>query len=288
MNLAEYLKVRPLPGEVGIEIELEGHGLPAPRAGSVWTAHEDGSLRGESREYVTRTAIKRENVKKVVSELNELLEKSGAKVDDSPRCGLHIHVNVQDLDMKQLCSFIVLYMCFEEVLVKWCGPTRLGNLFCLRVSDASGVIDVLTKFMRGNELRCLATDRIRYGSMNPSSITKHGSLEFRAMRGTTDEPTIISWVGMLLALKDYAIKHSPDELISQFSLRGPQDFFNEVLGDFREQLQPEIYDLVEGMRNAQELAFCRKWDGVVEFGQGRVQRAVVFDDVALEEDQDDD
>ena len=45
------------------------------------------------------------------------------------------------------------------------------------------------------------------------------------------------------------------DIISQFSLQGPQDFFNEVLGEFRDKINPTEYELVSGMRNAQEVAF---------------------------------
>jgi hypothetical protein len=135
----------------------------------------------------------------------------------------------------------------------------VGNLFCLRVSDASGGLGLLEDFMVSERMMTLHTDAIRYGSMNPKSVVDHGSLEFRAMRGTVDKQLICDWVGMLSSIKEYAMRYNPQELIGSFSIKGAQDFFNDVLAPYRDALNPSTYDMMIGMRNAQELAFCRKW-----------------------------
>jgi len=75
------------------------------------------------------------------------------------------------------------------------------------------------------------------------------------MRSDLTPGVIEKWVAMLLAIKDYSLDKRPDEIIGQFSMKGPQDFFNDVLGDFREDLNPQEEDLTIGMRNAQEVAF---------------------------------
>jgi hypothetical protein len=256
MNIAQMLHQDIVKGDVGIEIEVEGVNLPH-YIGPHWNVHEDGSLRGESYEYVTNGPVCLENVGLAMDVLNNAMFDS--VVNDSPRCGVHIHINVQEMTFEQLCSFMVLYLCFEEVLVKWCGPDRVGNLFCLRVSDASGGLGLLEDFMVSKRMMTLHTDAIRYGSMNPKSVVDHGSLEFRAMRGTVDKQLICDWVGMLSSIKEYAMRYNPQELIGSFSIKGAQDFFNDVLAPYRDALNPSTYDMMIGMRNAQELAFCRKW-----------------------------
>lgn len=252
--IADQLGVEPLAGEVGIEVEIEGNDLPR-RIGdnNLWRTTEDGSLRGENREFVLRTPVTRDYVRAALDKLREGLVDS--EVVPSNRCGVHVHVNCQELEVDQVVSFITTYMCFEEVLVKWCGQERVGNLFCLRVSDAGGLIRHIKRFIDTKNVRILGTDRIRYASMNLKALAAYGSLEFRAMRSDLTPGVIETWVEMLLAVKDYAVDKVPMDIISEFSMKGPQDFFNDVLGQFREQLNPTNEDLTIGMRNAQEIAF---------------------------------
>jgi len=250
LGLAEAIE-----GEVGIEVEVEGRNLPRSDIGRLWNTTTDGSLRGESREFVLDKPCGREQVGQVLEVLRARLEEFGAEVIPSNRCGVHVHINCQNLTTSQVVSFITTYMCLEEVLVKWCGQERVGNLFCLRTSDAEGMMKYIHRFIRTGRIHQLYTDRIRYASVNMKALPNYGSLEFRAMRSDLTPGVIEKWVAMLLAVKDYSLDKRSDEIIGQFSMKGPQDFFNDVLGDFREDLNPQEEDLTIGMRNAQEVAF---------------------------------
>ena len=60
-------------GEVGIEIEMEGKNIHhGPIAG--WNMHEDGSLRGDSIEFVLKKPQTRKNVNKKLEALSEYLK----------------------------------------------------------------------------------------------------------------------------------------------------------------------------------------------------------------------
>lgn len=254
MTVAEALGVRRLVGEVGIEVEVEGNNLPNEIGDRVvWKTTQDGSLRGENREFVLRKPIPRDMVGDALDILRRNLENS--EVIESNRCGVHIHINCQELTLDQVLSFITTYMCFEEVLVKWCGQDRVGNLFCLRVSDAGGIINHIKRMIDTRNIHVVGTDRLRYASINLKALSTYGSLEFRSMRSDLTPGVIEKWAQMLLAIKDYSIQHQASEIISEFSVKGPQDFFNDVLGDFRADLNPKEEDMIIGMRNAQEVAF---------------------------------
>lgn len=258
MKVIDQLGLRPTKGEVGIEIEVEGDRLVG-LDNNFWRTEHDGSLRGESAEFVLKKPVSRDKVVEALTSLSEHLNQHECNVHDSPRAGTHIHINIQQLEVDELMSFLALYMCFEEVLVKWCGAERYGNLFCLTVSQAEGVLDRAIRAARSGRLEHLHTDHLRYSSCNLKAVGQYGSLEFRSMRGTVVIEDIKTWVDMLLALKDYAIGKHPGEILANYSEMGAQDFFNVVLGNYREVLQPDTRDIVVGMRNAQELAFCKNW-----------------------------
>ena len=63
--MRELIGCRDAAGEVGIEIELEGHGLPRMDF-EYWRAERDGSLRGEAVELVLKKPCKRNIVRRVL------------------------------------------------------------------------------------------------------------------------------------------------------------------------------------------------------------------------------
>ena len=251
----KVLKIFDVPrrsGEVGIEIELEGTDLPAGGIPS-WNCVRDGSLRGNSMEYVLKLPCKRENVSRVLDKLKGHL--SDSTVTYSGRAGVHIHINVQELQMQEVMNLVCLYLIFEQSLVEFCGEGRAGNLFCLRATDANGMIDMLRSACETQDWRILRSDRLRYAALNVNSLSRYGSLEFRAMRSTTDMEVLEQWASMLLALKDYSLCFSnPQAVIEASSLKGPEVMFEEIFGADT-PLKFCYAEAMEGVRNAQHIAY---------------------------------
>lgn len=252
-------------GDVGIEIEVEGSNLPICE--EYWNNEKDGSLKGlETAEYVLRKPTDLDGVVIALEYLSEMYKACGTKVDDTVRAGVHIHINCQKLTMVQLYTFMTVYLVLENVLVRWCGPSREGNLFCLRASDAEGVLTVAREAAISKKFRaCMFSDDIRYASMNMKALGNYGSLEFRAMRGTDNFNLIYKWASILYGLKEFSKNiNKPIEVIEQFSVLGPTGFMKWALGDNYDELSCEDEEklLWEGARNAQDIAFCTNWDEV--------------------------
>lgn len=255
---------RPVDGDIGCEIEVEGYNLP--RCKSWWRNEEDGSLKGEeTREYVLAEPQNLQGLQSALEYLDGLYTKYESRVDDTVRAGVHIHINCQKLTLTQLYNFMVVYLILENVLVKWCGEYREGNLFCLRTTDAEYLLRAIKDGLADGKGRLKANyhrDDLRYASMNLKALGDYGSVEFRAMRGTRDLKLIYQWAEVLLGVREYAKQFaSPIHIVEQFSLRGAPAFMQDVLGEnyasfsFKEQ---EKY-LWEGLRNAQDIAYSVDW-----------------------------
>ena len=130
-------------GDLGIESEVEGFNLPQQVTG-FHTTH-DGSLRGEALEYVFKKPESIERADKLVKMLCLKLNTKTSEARITERCGIHVHVNVQNLDVKEMWNFVTLYYLYEEVLVRYCGKEREGSLFCLRAKDTYWIIDYLVQ-----------------------------------------------------------------------------------------------------------------------------------------------
>lgn len=191
-------------GDIGVEIEVEGKRLP--RLDKYWRNEHDGSLRGEENmEYVLQKPGTLKEVREALDYLDNAYKKNKSVVDDTVRAGVHIHVNCQELTMCQLYSFFCVYMILEEMLVKFCGEHREGNLFCLRIKDADYTLSCIRRAMLTKDFRQIFhNDDLRYSAMNVKALGDYGSLEFRTMRGTRDLDLIYTWAEILFNLREYA------------------------------------------------------------------------------------
>lgn len=248
-------------GDVGIEIEVEGERLP--KLDKYWKMEHDGSLRGpENIEYVLERPMSLKDARIALKYLSVQYNKYESDVHDSVRAGVHVHINVQDLNIIELYNFMTLYLILEEVLVKHCGEHREGNLFCLRTGDADYLLTQLQNAAEDKNFRQLVTDQLRYSSMNVKALGTYGSLEFRAMRGTRDLELIYNWAAVLLNLREVAKQYpSPDKIIEGFSEGEARAFLTNALGVHAEVYMFEGYErmLCDGMRRAQDVAYCVDW-----------------------------
>lgn len=223
-------------GDYGIEIEIEGRNLSTVN-NRWWKTERDGSLRGESGEYILKSPIPLKEVNPVLKNLAIALK--DAQFDFSFRTSVHVHMNILQLTYPQLLNLLYTYLILEEPLMNFCGRERKGNRFCLRIQDAEGVLDTYAFLFKEGErgLRYIEEERIRYSALNLAALTRYGSLEFRGMKGTMDIVKLTQWVHILNTLRDYAItKESPIDVHEELAELGAQGFAKKVFGEFYDVL----------------------------------------------------
>lgn len=233
-KIHEHLNQRPSVGDVGIEIETEGKGLNVVN-NELWRTEEDGSLRGvypeECAEYVLKAPIKIGDVEKALYYLNEA--QKDAKVDFSFRCSTHVHINVQKLTYPQLAAFLYMTLLLEAPLASYCGEERIGNRFCLRISDAEGYVPILRGLFKNGPdgMYGIREGNLRYSFINVGSLPKYGSIEFRGMRGTMDPTILIPWCQTLYRLREAAKKlGDPIAVHDMYINMGNKEFATKFLG----------------------------------------------------------
>lgn len=249
-------------GEVGIEVEVEGLNLPKDGT-KLWHVERDGSLAGrDNAEYVLSKPIKFNKTGVALSELVTYLEGEGAKLSPSVRCGVHVHINVQNLTTTQVANLTTIYLVVEDLLLNVCGEGRQSNLFCLKGCEAEFMINQAANFFRTGETGYL-DNNIRYSGINLAAIPKYGSVEFRAMRTPKDLNALMPWVSTLYNICQVAKEYdNPTDIIKGYSDFNPVEFLKRVCPEYCDQLML-ITDwelcLKKGMRSAQDLAFSQRW-----------------------------
>lgn len=259
-------------GEIGIEIELEGSKFPT-KLEKYWQAKSDGSLRGVSIEYVLTKPLSRRDYARALKYLTNAQKERGTTLKNTGNAGVHIHINVQELNMVQVYNFICLYLIYEDMLMSFCGESREGNFFCLRSKDAEYLLKVLIESAKEEHWGNFRGGNLRYASINVGALSKFGSLEFRGMRSPTDNDTIILWVETLLKLKDAAKRYkTPKHVIEAFSIEGQEYFTKKIFGIFSKKIFKDYNwgeQLIEGMWRAQDVAYCTDWETLLKKKTGK-------------------
>lgn len=184
MSNNPWLEQRVFPrkkrGDVGIELEVEGCFNVQPSLETYWHSKEEHSLR-DGVEFVLKRPIMIGDLKPALADLDDTLNNS--EVHYSIRCSTHIHVNISSLTTRQVYNIALFYYLIEDLLVQTQGPLRIGNLFCLRMSDAEGVAhDMYESIKRGYGFQYFSMDANKYGALNLAAVKVFGSLEFRFFR----------------------------------------------------------------------------------------------------------
>lgn len=258
----------------GVEVEVEGKNLVSipMSVGQFWHVHDDNSLRklkpnDHAVEYVCRRPFAMKEVREAITTLFDFLNKHPAVVYNSYRTSVHVHLNFGLETFRTVYNFMTLALILDELFVSQCGPHRIGNNFCLRAKDALGQIMMLRDSIQsGNSFFQLGGQTERYSSINFTSLTKFGSIEFRSLECTTHEGRLMHWIGTLDYLKQHAKTYNnPIDIIQQFSQRGPKEFLKQALGPFSHKYigVPGMEEmLMDGVRVAQDLAYCSAWNEV--------------------------
>jgi len=208
--IAQLIGIRPrIGGEIGLEIETEGAGLPqiTPENSLFWNTVGDGSLRNGGWEYIFSNPLLYVSVSDALKEWNERTKK--AKFVYSMRTSIHQHHNLSTSPLEDLYKILAYYWLVENVLVRTQGPDREGNLHCLRIKDAEHLYHTFIESILergGVGFANINRENARYAAANICALRKYGSLEYRFLKGTTDIGEIQKWVDILYNLWKFAIQ----------------------------------------------------------------------------------
>jgi hypothetical protein len=226
-------------GDVGLELEIEGMQLPrdpqlghirSPETNRFWRAIDDGSLRGEAKEYVLSGPIHSSEIRDMVDGLFTIIRSMpGGLIANSNRCSTHVHVNVSNLKVNHVTSAILLWCTFQTPLIAWCGEERVANHFCLSARDEESMADGWYRFLRTGERPLL--NGMKYTALNLIPIFTQGSLEFRSGGAPDHEDKVVWWAKICNAIVRYAADNyeNPYSLGYALSEQGPEVILRKVL-----------------------------------------------------------
>lgn len=187
----------------GIELELEGCEIEFGQHENLskWTVVEDGSLRNNGREFVSRI-LRPSDMDKALQELEEVFSQF-PQTHASFRCGTHIHYNVSDRSLKEAIGFLIISLLFESVLVAAFSPERRESVFCVSWSDTVGLSSIIRRWRSGNYANAIAhaiSNSGKYRTINILPMQRYGTIEFRMFPSTTDTKELKTFVEVLVRI----------------------------------------------------------------------------------------
>lgn len=268
LKLCEYFRRDRKIGDIGIEIEAE-FGARFPSTGNMpvtWGIKNDGSLVLNGREFYLLKPIKIEDVPAKVKKICEVVNSEDFDlIKDSPRTGVHVHVNVGDYGLLEYSTAITAYWLIENLMMHYCGDgVRPGNNYCWRLQDVEEAVDFITETFNAHEP--FYVDGVRYLSQNLQATRQYCSVEYRGMRGTTDHEVISTWAKALHQLHKGARTFADPSKLFEWYENAPSDevlstFFPDM-EDFVEQLKaiPNYLELMnETLDIVEQFAVGRNW-----------------------------
>ena len=208
-------------GRVGIELEVEGVFPDSAYGMRFWTCKEEGSLRNGV-EFVLKKPMTQLDLP--LQELESVLKDS--RVKKTIRCSTHIHVNVCSLTLREVYQAAFAWFLLEELIVQTQGPLRMGNLFCLRMSDADALADLLrASILDKVYFHNFSAQTCKYAALNMNAVSRFGSLEFRFLR-PLDPAQIAVWADVLDRIVSVGSKTDTRELLAGLERESTEKFLS--------------------------------------------------------------
>lgn len=182
----------------GVEYEIEsikGHGS----CESFVTIKEDGSLRNNGYEYITRPNSYEESLA-IFKRLHDCL--TYGEDAFSHRTSIHVHVNVAHMEMPQVKQLVLLYALCEPLFFNFVGKERESSIFCVPLYHTY----LASHYKKSTDT--LISTWHKYTAFNLCPIPQQGSVEFRHLGGTNDYTRFELWLSSLKSLYDF-INNNP-------------------------------------------------------------------------------
>lgn len=171
----------------GVELETNGGYCSESYA---FDGKEDSSIGGT--EYVSHVLRGDAGFK----ELKDFMA-SGEGIEYGDNCGVHVHVNVSDLNNEELWSVYLAYLlCFDYFADK-VKSHRIDNSMCMETSDYD-IEHAFDEYRAGTTFGGYATYQDRYKWINCDAYGKHSTFENRLHHASWDYNEVAAWIKLNL------------------------------------------------------------------------------------------
>lgn len=208
----------------GVELEIESIKTWRPDVLSERrvTIEEDTSLRNYGREFILSPSSYEEACE-TFKLVHENIIKHSSYDHFSDRTSIHVHVNVRELELKQLRQLMLVYALFEPIFFDLVGKEREHNIYCVPLSYTY----IPSSYSKS--IVTLVETWHKYTAFNMAPAKEKGTVEFRHMYGTGDVHVFSDWLGRIKSLYDFVATNSQFDVLRFLESGGtPHELFQRV------------------------------------------------------------
>jgi hypothetical protein len=196
-----------------------------------WRLKVDTSCGGEVVSPILKGPSGMSDVARICKGINEIAKRYGLPASDA-ECGLHIHIDAQNIKPQQVSNLFALLHAAEPIIyamytarnLEYCAPISLNMKLASRARDWSDIRDIwyrpsnnvknpaqtyTSQFINGNNSGEMY-DGTRYHGFNIHCFWRQGTVEFRYAGGTTDPLQIYAYYLMCQAMMEKAMASKPN------------------------------------------------------------------------------
>ena len=217
---------------------------------ALWRKENDGSLRNNGSEFITRLGTTFADASVSVPLLGAYLEMFEREAEANARTGLHVHVDVRDWKLKDLQRFLMIYLVFEQALFNYSGA-RQGSLFCVPLADTDFPIDELPGIHTREALEHLLRSHAKkYMGLNLLPLVSQGTIEFRMHKGTINVIEINRWLYIISSLVAVTEQIEDNEEVKSIILNMRKA---NLVDDFGKAIFGEAYPFLKSAITSEEI-----------------------------------
>lgn len=151
---------------------------------------------------------------KMVGEVIKKFNEIGAKFDN--RCGLHVHLSLEDFEFQQMCILLMYWIKIETVIMNAHPEHRRKNQYCKPLNEYIGNWQVNQYYSPEEVYQAFYTCR---GALNTNYWESRKILEWRMGEMTLDPEDIKNRVRFLIWFTDIAKILGPPENLNWFTTK---------------------------------------------------------------------
>jgi len=228
------------PGAVAPNPLLQGttHMAVITEVCKYYNHHVDHSLRGEGLEFNFKAPYSGSKLLKAIDAMDDCARVLG--FEGSYRTSLHVHLDMRDATFPDdVHQFGAVYCVVEPFLYQYVGGGRHLSNYCIpwykHPQHFEAFKDCIRKYHVPESSSAVAGFKIgkqanKYAGLNCFSLGDFGTLEFRHGRVTMQRDAIITWINLIMRIKQWCQEHpmTPDKVIDYCNHKKPEQFLVEV------------------------------------------------------------
>lgn len=168
-----------------------------------WKITSDGSINGTEAFEIVSPVLEKKKGLEQLKKVSDVLKSQGARINKT--CGVHIHVEVNDLKIEDWKRLLKNYFRLEKIIDGFMPNSRRGsnNGYCKSLMNIRNFENRIDNETTLDGLQSIF-NHDRYYKINLRSYVRQGTIEFRQHSGTIEFEKISNWVYFIERLIEFS------------------------------------------------------------------------------------